>query len=92
VIGYHVIIVGVFWSAFRWPIGILEAIAAIAVILALGAALAVGAFWVLYRTLSQFGSASLETESDESEIDDASFENWSAAISDPASNRDEDRR
>jgi len=87
----YVIIVGVFWSAFRWPIGILEAIVAIAAILALGTAIAVGAFWILYRTLSQFGSPEPETES-ESEIDATSIENWPAAISDSASNPDEDRR
>ena len=88
----YVIIVGVFWSAFRWPIGILEAIVAIAAILALGAAIAVGAFWILYRTLSQFAGPEPETESDESEIDATGIENWPAAISDSASNRDEDRR
>ena len=85
----YVIIVGVFWSAFRWPIGILEAIVAIAAILALGAAIAVGAFWILYRTLSQFAGPEPELES---EIDATGIENWPAAISDSASNRDEDRR
>ena len=81
-----------FWSAFRWPIGILEAIVAIVALLALGTAIAVGAFWVLYRTLSQFTSPEPETESDDSEIVDVNAENWHAAISDSDSNRDEDRR
>ena len=81
-----------FWSAFRWPIGILEAILAIAAILALGTAIAVGAFWVLYQTLSQFTSPEPETESDESQIVDGNAEDWHAAISDSASNPGEDRR
>jgi hypothetical protein len=52
----------VLWTALRWIADVLEAAGAIATILVTGAAIAVGAFWLLYRAVSKLAGPSLEWE------------------------------
>ena len=57
------------WTALQWLVNLLEVVAVIAAILAIGAAIAVGAFWLLYRTVCKLAGPSLEAESYEYEMD-----------------------
>ncbi len=52
----------VLWTALHWIADLLEATGAIATILVTGAAIAVGAFWLLYRAVSKLAGPSLEWE------------------------------
>jgi hypothetical protein len=56
----------VLWIPLHWIADVLEATGAIAAILIAGAAIAVGAFWLLYRAVGKLAGPSLEwaTESE----------------------------
>lgn len=57
------------WTALQWLLNLLETMAVIAVILAIGAAIAVSAFWLLYRIVCKLAGSSVEAESYEYDID-----------------------
>ena len=61
------------WIALQWLIHLVEAVVVMAAILAIGAGVAVGAFWLLYRTVCKLAGSSMEME-DEYEAEDASVE------------------
>jgi hypothetical protein len=63
------IIISVLWIALQWLLNLLEAIAVIAVILAIGAAIAVSAFWLLYRIVCKLAGSCVEAESYEYDMD-----------------------
>jgi len=52
----------VLWIPLHWAADVLEATGAIATILVVGALIAVGAFWLLYRAVSKLAGPSLEWE------------------------------
>jgi hypothetical protein len=59
----------VLWTALQWLLNLLEALAVITVILAIGAAIAVSAFWLLYRIVCKLEGSSVEAESYEYDMD-----------------------
>ena len=64
------IIVGVWWDSFQWVIQGLEVLAVIAVVLGLGSAIAVGAFWLLNRLAAKLaGPPSSEPPPGECEME-----------------------
>lgn len=65
----------VLWIPLHWIADVLEAAGAIATILIAGAAIAVGAFWLLYRAVGKLAGPSLEWAA-ESENDSENYSEY----------------
>jgi len=61
----------VLWPEFRWLVHLSEALVAIGLILAIGAAIAVTAFWLLHRTVYKLAGPPPETQTAEYDLEPA---------------------
>ncbi len=75
----------VLWIALQWLLNLVETMAVVAAILAIGAAIAVSAFWLLDRTVSKLAGPSLEAESyDYDKIDAYSEDSETSPVISPS--------